>query len=55
MKKIQKRFLAFLIGCIGVRFLLAWTAKTINKKYLPIISDIIEENSLDQKIELLLL
>ena len=36
MNKIQKRFLMFLIGCIGVRFLLAWIAKTINKKYLPI-------------------
>lgn len=36
MNKIQKRFLMFLIGCIGARFLLAFTAKKINRKYLPI-------------------
>lgn len=36
MNSIQKRFLMFLIGCIGVRFFLAWLAKTIDKKYLPV-------------------
>ena len=36
MNAIQKRFLMFLIGCIGFRFLLVWLAKTVNKKYLPL-------------------
>ena len=35
MNSIQKRFLLFLIGCIGVRFLLVYISKNINKKYLP--------------------
>ena len=35
MKNIQKRFLLFLIGCIGVRTLFAYIAKTINPEYLP--------------------
>ena len=35
MKKIQKRFLLFLIGCIGTRTLFAYIAKKINPEYLP--------------------
>jgi hypothetical protein len=35
MNTLQKRFLLFLIGCMGARLLLAYTAKTINKRYLP--------------------
>ena len=34
MNKLQKRFLMFLIGCIGARSLLVIIAKYINKKYL---------------------
>lgn len=37
MNNIQKRFLLFLLGCIPVRFLLAYIAKQVPKKYLPII------------------
>jgi hypothetical protein len=35
MKIIQKRFLLFLIGCIGARTLLAYTAKNLKTEYLP--------------------
>ena len=31
-----KRTLLFLIGCIGTRFFIAYLAKIISKKYLPI-------------------
>jgi len=34
MNDIQKRFLLFLIGCIGTRSGLVYLAKTINKEYL---------------------
>lgn len=34
MNHLQKRILMFLIGCIGVRFLLVIIAKYINAKYL---------------------
>lgn len=34
MNNIQKRFLLFLIGCIGVRSLLVYFAKTNNKLFL---------------------
>jgi len=34
MTDIQKRFALFLIGCIGVRSLLAYTAKNVNDTYL---------------------
>ena len=34
MNNLQKRFLLFLIGCIGVRFLFVIIAKYINTKYL---------------------
>lgn len=37
MKNIQKRFLLFLIGCIGMRSLFVYIAKTIPIKYLPIL------------------
>lgn len=35
MKTIQKRFLLFLLACIPTRFLIAFIAKKIPKKYLP--------------------
>jgi hypothetical protein len=35
MKDIQKRFLLFLFGCIGTRFLFVWIAKTVDVNYLP--------------------
>jgi hypothetical protein len=35
MNNIQKRFLLFLIGCIGTRSAFALIAKNINVKYLP--------------------
>ncbi len=35
MKTIHKRFLLFLIGCIGIRSLLTYTAKNINRDYMP--------------------
>ena len=35
MEMIHKRFLLFLIGCIGVRVLITYTAKHINNEYLP--------------------
>ncbi len=34
MNTIQKRFLLFLIGCIGTRSLLVYIAKTTNKTFL---------------------
>lgn len=34
MNNIQKRFLLFLIGCIGTRSLLVYIAKTTNKLFL---------------------
>lgn len=34
MNNIQKRFLLFLIGCIGTRTLFVYLAKTTNKTYL---------------------
>ena len=34
MNTIQKRFLLFLIGCIGTRSLLVYLAKNVNKTYL---------------------
>ena len=37
MNNIQKRFLLFLIGCIGVRTLFVIVARYINIKYLPIL------------------
>lgn len=35
MNDIQKRFLLFLIGCIGMRSLFVFIAKNINITYLP--------------------
>ena len=35
MNNIQKRFLLFLIGCIGTRSLFVYIAKTIDRNYLP--------------------
>ena len=37
MDKLQKRFVLFLIGCIGARVLLAYVAKVIDLEYLPLI------------------
>ena len=37
MEDIYKRYLLFLIGCIGIRSLLVYIAKTINIDYLPIL------------------
>lgn len=34
MNNIQKRFILFLVGCIGIRSLLVYLAKTTNKIYL---------------------
>ncbi len=34
MTPIQKRFLLFLVGCIGFRILLVYLAKTVSKTYL---------------------
>ncbi len=36
MDKLQKRFVLFLIGCIGTRVLLAYLAKVIDLEYLPL-------------------
>jgi len=36
MDKLQKRFVLFLIGCIGTRVLLAYVAKVIDLEYLPL-------------------
>ncbi len=35
MNNIQKRFLLFLIGCMGTRFFLVYLSKNINIDYLP--------------------
>ena len=35
MNNIQKRFLLFLIGCIGVRLLFVFISKYANNEYLP--------------------
>jgi hypothetical protein len=35
MNTIQKRFLLFLFGCIGTRFLFVYVAKKVDLKYLP--------------------
>ena len=37
MKTIQKRFLLFLIGCIGTRSLFVLLAKNAGTKYLPLL------------------
>ena len=37
MNDIQKRFLLFLIGCIGTRSLFVYVAKNIDVKYLPLL------------------
>ena len=37
MDTIQKRFLLFLIGCIGTRSLFVYLAKNANKTYLQYI------------------
>jgi hypothetical protein len=37
MKDIQKRFLLFLIGCIGTRTLFVLIAKNAGPKYLPLL------------------
>lgn len=34
MNTIQKRFLLFLIGCIGTRFLFVYLAKNVSKSFL---------------------
>ena len=36
MNTLQKRFLLFIIGCLGTRLALAVLADKINKEYLPI-------------------
>jgi hypothetical protein len=36
MNNIQKRFLLFLIGCIGTRSLFVYLAKNMNKQFLQI-------------------
>ena len=35
MNDIKKRFLLFLIGCMGTRFLFVYAAKNAGPKYLP--------------------
>jgi hypothetical protein len=37
MDLIQKRFMLFLFGCIVIRILFVYIAKTINIEYLPIL------------------
>ena len=37
MNDTQKRFLLFLIGCIGTRSLFVYIAKNIGQKYLPLL------------------
>ena len=37
MNDIQKRFLLFLIGCIGTRALFVYVAKNAGSKYLPLL------------------
>lgn len=36
MNNMQKRFLLFLVFCIGIRSVFVYIAKTVDKKYLPI-------------------
>jgi len=36
MDNLKKRILLFLIGCVGVRLLIAYLAKIININYLPL-------------------
>lgn len=36
MDNLKKRILLFLIGCVGVRLLIAYLAKIININYLPV-------------------
>ena len=38
MEDIQKRFLLFLILCIGIRLLFVYLAKTLDKKYVKIMA-----------------
>ncbi len=40
MEAIQKRFLLFLIGCIGTRSLFVYIAKNIDIKWLKLIDRI---------------
>jgi hypothetical protein len=35
MDTLHKRFLLFLIGCLGTRFLFVYIAKTVSTEYLP--------------------
>ena len=37
MNNIQKRFLLFIFGCISIRLLFLYIAKTIDNSYLPIL------------------
>lgn len=37
MNSLQKRFLLFIFGCIGLRLLLVYIAKSINTNYLPLL------------------
>ena len=37
MNDIQKRFLLFIIGCIGTRTLFVYVAKNAGQKYLPLL------------------
>ena len=37
MNDIQKRFLLFIIGCIGTRSLFVYLAKNVGPKYLPLL------------------
>lgn len=37
MNDLQKRFLLFLIGCIGTRTLLVYVSKNVNINYLPLL------------------
>jgi hypothetical protein len=37
MNSIQKRFLLFLIGCIGTRSLFVYISKNMNSEYLPLL------------------
>lgn len=37
MNSIQKRFMLFLFGCMVIRILFVYIAKTINIEYLPIL------------------
>jgi hypothetical protein len=35
MDTLQKRFLLFLVGCMGTRFLFVWIAKSVDREVLP--------------------